>query len=167
MTNMLRRFPTTGTAMAMLLFAGPVFAESDTMAAELDAFWAAISASAVEGDFDAMASAYHDDAVLVSMARGKSMPISEALAAWKPGIEKTKRGEQSASVEFRFTSQLSDANTAHQTGIFRYDESLPGSDPSVVYIHFEALLVKLDEWKMTMEYQKDYATEEEWNAAGD
>ena len=33
------------------------------------------------------------------------------------------------------------------------------------YIHFEGLLLKSDGWKMVMEYQKQPATLEEWNAA--
>ena len=153
--------------LVLLAFAGTGFAETDAVGAELDAFWAAVSKSAAEGDFEAMAAAYHPDAVLVSESRGKSLPIAEALAGWKPGIEETRSGAMSASVAFRFTRRLNDATTAHQTGIFRYEESRPGSEPSVVYIHFEALLVKKDRWLMTMEYQKQPATEEEWIAAGE
>ncbi len=42
-------------------------------------------------------------------------------------------------------------------------------DPEVAdirkdYIHFEALLLKRDGWKIMMEYQKSTATVEEWNA---
>jgi hypothetical protein len=36
----------------------------------------------------------------------------------------------------------------------------------VALVHFEALLVKQDgEWKMVMEYQKQAASEAEWEAA--
>ena len=90
----------------------------------------------------------------------------EALAGWKAGMDETKSGAMSASVEFRFTGLLNDATTAHQVGIFRYEERRPGVEPSVVYIHFEALLVYRAGWKMLMEYQKAEATMEEWAAAG-
>lgn len=167
MLDLLRHSSSISATVALLLFAGPGFAEQDSVFAELDTFWAGISTAAATGDFDAMAGAYHEDAVLVSESRGKSLPISEALAGWKPGIEATKRGETSASVEFRFTDSLNDQATAHQAGMFRYEESRPGSEPSVVYIHFEALLVRQDGWKMLMEYQKGPATEAEWDAAGE
>jgi ketosteroid isomerase-like protein len=167
MIDIVRTKFTNAATIALLLLAGPAFADSDPVPAELDAFWAGIADAAAAGDFDAMASAYHDDAVLVSEARGKSVPIAMALAGWKPGIEATRRGEMSASVEFRFTDRLNDQDTAHQTGIFRYEESRPGSEPSVVYIHFEALLIRKDGWKMLMEYQKQPASEAEWAAAGE
>jgi len=162
----MNKFFKAGAAVVLLAFAGTGYAETDPVDAELDAFWAAISRAGAEGDFEAMSAAYHPDAVLVSESRGNSVPIAEALARWKPGIEETRRGAMSASVAFRFTGRLNDETTAHQTGIFRYEESRPGSEPSVVYIHFEALLVKKDRWLMTMEYQKRPATEEEWIAAG-
>lgn len=167
MIDTMRTISSTAAAVALLCFSSPGFAETDPVAAELDAFWAGISKAAAAGDYDAMAGAYHPDAVLVSESRGKSLPIAEALAGWKPGIEATKRGEMSASVEFRFTERLNDRTTAHQTGIFRYEEQRPGGEPSVVYIHFEALLVTQDGWKMLMEYQKQAATEAEWEAAGE
>ena len=160
---------TTISAAALLLVLAltPVpAAEPDPVSLELDAYWAGISAAAAEGDFEAMAAAYHPDAVLVSEARGKSLPISEALAGWKAGIEETRRGEMSASVEFRFTGRLNDDTTAHQVGIFRYESGRPGGKSNVVYIHFEALLVKRDGWKMLMEYQQGEASESEWAAAG-
>ena len=162
----MRKLTLATATLSLIAIANSSFADTDSIDAELEAFWASISRAAVEGDFDAMAAAYHPDAVLVSEARGKSLPIAEALAGWKPGIEETRSGAMAASVVFRFTDRLNDETTAHQTGIFRYEESRPGSEPSVVYIHFEALLVKKDEWKMTMEYQKQEATEEEWDAAG-
>jgi hypothetical protein len=32
-------------------------------------------------------------------------------------------------------------------------------------VHFEALLLKMDRWLMLMEYQRQPATDEEWEAA--
>ena len=139
--------------------------QADEVAAELKAYWSVISDAARTGNFEAMAAGYHPDAVLVSEYRGKTLPIKEALAIWKLGIEATRNGEMSANVEFRITEQLNDATTAHQVGIFRYESSQPGSEPEVQYVHFEALFVKQDGWKMLMERQKHAATEAEWDAA--
>jgi len=33
------------------------------------------------------------------------------------------------------------------------------------YVHFEALLIRQDGWKVMMEYQKSPATQDEWDAA--
>lgn len=151
---------------ALLALSGAHAADTETIAAELDALWSGISRAASAGDFEAMAAAYHPDAVLVSEARGRSMPITVALEKWRPGIEATRNGEMSAGVEFRFTGLLHDDMTAHQVGIFRYEERGPGEEATVVFIHFEALLLKRGEWKMLMEYQKSEATEAEWAAAG-
>jgi hypothetical protein len=71
-----------------------------------------------------------------------------------------------ASVEFRFTRRLSDETTAHETGIFHYATVDAEGNRSGQFVHFEALLVKKDGWKMMMEYQKSVATPEEWEAAG-
>jgi hypothetical protein len=71
-----------------------------------------------------------------------------------------------ASVEFRFTTRLHDAETAHETGIFRYSSTPQGQSETVGLIHFEALLVRKDgAWLTLMEYQKEPATAEEWEAA--
>ncbi len=69
-----------------------------------------------------------------------------------------------ASVSFRFSKRLGDADTAHETGIFHYtSESAAGKRDD--YIHLEALLVKQNgKWLTLMEYQKSKATKEEWTA---
>lgn len=134
---------------------------------ELDAYWAELARTVADGDFDGYAAGYHDDAVLVSLGSGTSYPISEALAGWKEGFDDTVAGRASAGVEFRFTQRLSDATTAHETGMFRYFIGSPGEEPQVALFHFEGLLVKQEGgWKMIMEYQKEPATEAEWEAAG-
>jgi hypothetical protein len=69
-------------------------------------------------------------------------------------------------VTFRFTQRLHDETTAHETGIFRYTFEPEGGAPTVAMVHFEGLLVRKDgSWLMVMEYQKDQASEEEWEAA--
>ena len=121
---------------------------------------------AAEGDYDGYAAGHHPDAVLVSLASGTSYPIARALAGWKQGIDDTRAGRTSAGVEFRFTRRLSDGTTAHETGMFRYFSRAAEAEPEVATVHSEALLVKKEgAWEMVMEFQKDDATEAEWEAA--
>jgi ketosteroid isomerase-like protein len=133
--------------------------------AELDAFWAEVSRTVGEGDFDGYAATYHQDAILVSGISETTYPIAQALDGWRQGFLDTQAGRVEASVEFRFTRRLSDATTAHETGIFHYHTVDADGNPAGQYVHFEALLIKKDGWKMMMEYQKSVATEEEWAAA--
>lgn len=133
----------------------------------LDAFWAEVSRTVAEGDFAGYAATYHADAVLVSLASGKSVPIAEALARWQQGFDDTKAGKAQANVEFRFTRRLPGDTTAHLSGIFHYWYQPRGGARDDSYVHFESLLVKQAAgWRMMMEFQKEAATPEEWNAAG-
>jgi len=142
-----------------------IASDDENIKAELDVFWAEMSRSVEEGDFASLTAAYHVDAVLVSGSKKTSYPVSKALNAWKQGLEDTAMGKMTASVDFRFTRRWHDENTAHETGIFHYTANPEQGQPTDVYIHFEALLVKRDGWKQIMEFQKGPATEEEWAAA--
>ena len=131
---------------------------------ELDAFWAEVSRSVREGDFEGYSATCHPEGVLVSGSSRTSYPLSRALVRWKQGILDTKSGAIKASVEFRFGQRMGDETTAHETGIFRYMTEKDG-EVSVFLIHLEALLVKKDQrWQVLMEYQKSEASEEEWEA---
>ncbi|MFT5141603.1 MAG: hypothetical protein ACI80V_001112 [Rhodothermales bacterium] len=132
---------------------------------DLDSFWAEVSRTVGEGDFEGYSATYHPDAVLVNAISGSSYPIADALAGWKQGFVDTAAGDMSAGVVFRFTQRLSNETTAHETGMFRYSSQTQGAEPSVSLIHFEALLVNKGGWKMVMEYQKSPATQAEWDAA--
>lgn len=154
--------PVFGSATAAAQDSG---SSSPDPVAELDAYWAEVARTVVEGDFDGYAAAYHPDAVLVSEASSSSFPIAQALAGWKQGFDDTMAGRSAAGVEFRFTRRLNDATTAHETGIFHYYFQPTGGERVEMYVHFEALLVKNDGWKMIMEFQKNPATPEEWAAA--
>lgn len=134
---------------------------------ELDAYWAELSRTVEEGDFEGYGVLYHPDAVLVSGFTNESFPISEALENWRQGFVDTAEGRAEAGVDFRFTQRLHNGTTAHDTGIFRYTFAAEGENEIVALVDFESLLVKKDgQWLMVMEYQKDEATEEEWEAAG-
>ena len=147
--------------IGLLAFAG--VAEAQTTH-ELDAYWAEVSRTVAEGDFEGYSALYHEDAVLVSSGSQSSTPIANALVGWEQGFMDTKAGKGTAEVTFRFSQRLHDGKTAHETGIFRYVFTPSGGEPGVVLLHFEALMVKKDGWKMVMEYQKSPATMEEWEA---
>jgi hypothetical protein len=76
--------------LALLLLSGaaalPVQAQ---VTAELDRYWAEVSRTVAEGDFEGYSATYHPDAVLVSLGSGNSYPISRALAGWKNGFDQT------------------------------------------------------------------------------
>ena len=157
----------TATSVIVLLFAGnySVQAEEEITYSSLDAFWAEVSRTVAEGDFAGYASTYHPDAVLVSGFKQASYPIAAALKGWKQGFLDTKAGKMEASVEFLFTERLNDETTAHETGMFHYSAKSEQGEPIEQYIHFEALLVEKNGWKLIMEFQKSSATAEEWAAA--
>ncbi len=134
---------------------------------ELDAFWAEISRSVKEGDFEAYAASCHPEGVLVSGSKKSSSPLSVALARWKKEFVATKSKKLKTTVEFRFSQRLSDETTAHETGIFLYSSVHADGKYSQEYIHFEELLVKKNgHWKTLMEYQKYKVSPKEWDALG-
>ncbi len=157
---------TFSTLVAAAVLSALPASASAQVTAELDAYWGEVARTVVEGDYEGYAALYHPDAVLV-MGGAESYPIAKALAGWKQLFDDTHAGKASAGVEFRFTGRLNDGTTAHETGMFRYAFEPEEGDASVALVHFEALLVKKDgRWLMVMEYQREPATEEEWEAAG-
>lgn len=150
-----------------LLVTGSLTA-SDCVAAqtlsELNAFWTESERTAAEGDAVGAAALYHEDAVLVSMSRNRSLPIATAMVGWVEEYNNTRSGKTSSVVSFRFSQRLNDETTAHETGIFNYRFVSETGEVSDRYIHFQALLIKEDGWKMMMEYQLTEATLDEWQA---
>lgn len=130
--------------------------------AELDAYWAEVSRTVEEGDFEGYAALYHADAVLVTSTT--SFSIGQALEGWKQDFVNAKSGVTKNAVDFRFSERLNDETTAHESGIFRYSSETASGEVTPQYVHFEGLLVKKGRWLMLMERQKAPATVEEWNA---
>ncbi|MDF0705850.1 nuclear transport factor 2 family protein [Flagellimonas okinawensis] len=135
--------------------------------AELNNFWAEVSRTVKEGDFEGYKATYHEDAVVV-FTTGKnkgSVSIAKALQNWKQGFMDTKTGKTQNNVEFRFSQRIGDETTAHETGIFAFQSNNgAGNANQKQFVHFNALLIKRDKtWFLVMEYQKSKATEEEWN----
>jgi len=152
-------------AAALLIFSTTTSAQSITE--ELDAYWAEVSRTVAEGDFDGYSAIYHPDAVLVFAMQDSSVPLETALANWKTGFDQTAAGEMTASVNFRFSKRLISPTTAYEEGIFHYmSESADGTGGAMV--HFTALSVKKDgQWLMLMENQVAIATQDEWDALAD
>jgi len=131
---------------------------------ELDAYWAEVSRSVSEGDFEGYQATCHQDAVLVSGKKEESYPLASALLGWKKEFDATKAGEMKAEVDFRFSKRFGDETTAYESGMFRYASALKGEEMRIAYIHLEALLLKRDGWKIMMEFQKSKGTKEEWES---
>jgi ketosteroid isomerase-like protein len=145
--------------------AGPkesLAADASARLVELELFWSQVARTVREGEFAAYAASYHDDAVVVSLK--DSVPIAQALAAWKTGFVETKAGKTRADVQFRFSKRVSDTTTAHETGIFQYSSTDTSGKARESFVHFEALLVKKGSWKIIMENQKNAASKAEWDA---
>lgn len=135
---------------------------------ELNHYWADLSRTVREGDFEGYAATYHKDAVCVFTTGKKKFtsPIETQLALWKAGFVDTKVGKNRSNVEFRFSQRVGDSTTAHETGIFYFTSmDQNGKVLSAGGVHFESLLVKRNGvWLAMMEYQKAKATQEEWEA---
>jgi ketosteroid isomerase-like protein len=139
--------------------------DGEATVAELDAFWAEMSRTVEEGDFEGYGALYHPDAVLVSGFEDTSYPIAGALARWEQLFVDTRSGAAEAGVSFRFSRRLHNDTTAHETGVFNYRFRPAEGEGQDQYVHFQALLVKKNgRWLMVMEYQLSPATEEEWAA---
>ena len=132
---------------------------------ELDAYWAEVSRTVGEGDFEGYKATCHPLGVLVSGTKEKSYPLSDALAKWKVEFDNTKAGKMKASVEFRFSKRFGDATTAHETGMFLYKSTNEAGKETAAYIHLIALLLKDENgWQVMMEHQKSVGTKAEWDA---
>lgn len=127
--------------------------------------WAPIAASVVHDDIAAMGRTYHPDAVLVSNDGTRS--IATALAGWGKGMVDNKAKGIRATVEFRFTKRQDDAETAFETGVFKYTVIDKAGLRTPSYRRLEALLVKRQgKWRILMERQLDAVTVAEWDAMG-
>jgi hypothetical protein len=132
---------------------------------ELDSFWAEVSRTVREGDFEGYKATCHPEGVLVAGIKQFSQPLAKALERWQPEFIAAKAGKTKTSVAFRFSQRMGDATTAFEKGIFLYSSTTVADGIAKdEYIHFEVLLVKKDGWKTMMEYQKSKATKEEWDA---
>ncbi len=135
---------------------------------EINKYWKELIRTVKEGDFEGYKAAYHNDAIVI-FTYGKnstSVKIESALNGWKQGFLDTKSGKVINDVKFRFSQRIGNKNTAHETGIFQYtSKDKDGKELVNIMIHFEMLLLKQNgSWYGMMEYQKSFATQEEWHS---
>jgi len=169
MMRALHDSPPLFVALLLVVFPGSLIAGDDATGnsrlAQLDAYWAEVSRSVREGDFEGYQATCHKRGVLVSGSKESSVPLSKALARWKQGFLDTKSGKLKSDVKFRFSQRFGDETTAHETGIFLYSTVNAEGEDTQEYVHFQALLVKeKGQWKILMEYQKSQGTLVDWNA---
>lgn len=141
-------------------------AEESLRLGELDAYWKDVVRCVKEGDFQGYEASTHPSGVLVMGIKKQSQPLTKALARWKKEFDDTKAGTRKSNLTLRFSQRMGDETTAHETGIFLYEATMDDGTSVKEYIHFEALLIKTDRWRIVMEYQKSKASEAEWNALG-
>lgn len=147
--------------IVLLALSSNLFAQTSNN--ELIIFWIEAERQVKEGDFEAYTASFHLDAILVNGISKISIPIKEALDGWEKGFKDTRQKKMEASVEFRFSETILGTSSAYQKGIFHYTSEYIGQSPVSVFIHFEVLLTKSNGiWEILMEYQKGYATNEDW-----
>lgn len=157
--------PSSLVAVALSLGLGGVPSRvPEPTSAEIDAkVWAVVSAAVAKDDIVALGKTYHPAAVLVSSAGTR--PIAQALDGWGKDMAAAKKVGTKASVAFRFAQRQDDAETAFESGIFRYATTTRAGVETVGYTRFEALLVKSGgAWLMVMERQLEAVSEREWTA---
>lgn len=147
-----------------LILAGVASAQTSPTSAAIDAeVWAPVAGSVVHDDIVAMGRVYHADAILVTSDGTKR--ISEALAGWGKDIVANKSKGIRANVEFRFSKRQDNAETAFETGIFKYTVTDRAGVSTPGYRRLEALLVKSGgKWRIIMERQLEATDEAGWNA---
>jgi len=151
--------------MWLFLVLANVAMADDQIIKELDATWAELARTVIEGDFEGYKTGYHQDAVLVSGFSKDSYPIAQALAGWKSGFDDTKAKKMTAGVDFHFTQRLHNQTTAHETGMFRYYTTDKQGKQTEFIAHMNALLIKKEgKWLIMMEYQKGKMTRAQWDA---
>ncbi len=161
-------FACLATTLATSQISKPTSPADSIRITELNRYFAELSRTVREGDFEGYKATYHKDAVCVFTTKNHQYanPIDVQLALWKQGIDDTKAGKTKNNVEFRFSQRVGDPTTAHETGIFNFTSiDKNGKALASGYVHFEILLVKRNGvWLALMEYQKSKATQEEWDA---
>jgi hypothetical protein len=153
-------------ALVAFLMAPSAAGQSDPVVVELNKFWAEVSRTVAEGDFEGMKATYHPDAVHVTGdgASYVTRPLAKSLAADEADIALTRNGEKTAGVAFRFTSRIHDDTTAHEVGVVHYWVTYGGKPREDHYLRLDSYLVKRDRWMIILEIQTGLATKAEWDA---
>ena len=145
-------------------WARPAIAQDETVQAELDAFWAEVVRTVVEWDFEGQQATYHPDAISVM---GDSVSYTtRPMAAVFAEAESDARTNppRNPGLEFRWSSRVHDATTAHEVGLYR--SSAEGRED--FYGGAESYLVKKDgQWTIIVEIQRrEGVSKSEWDSLG-
>ena len=156
--------PRLSCSFLLLVGGAAASAQTGPTSAAIDAdVWIPVAASAAADDIAAMGRVYNPDAVLVTPEGTR--PISQVLAGWGKDMAVNKGKGIRASVALRFSKRQDDAETAYESGMFRYTLTDRAGVSTPRYRRFEALLVKTaGKWRVLMERQLEVADEASWNA---
>jgi hypothetical protein len=147
-------------------FAGPQTAmgQTDSVVAELDAFWAGVVKSVTQWSIPAQKATYHPDAVGAYGTAGSytTRLIWADFAAREADSASTEDPRRQRILEFRFSSRVHDASTAHEVGLYHFWAE--GRDH--YYGTVDSYLVKKDgRWVILVEIQfEPPVTKADWDA---
>jgi hypothetical protein len=85
----------------ILLAAPPAAADDASRLAQLNGYWAEVSRTVREGDFDGYKATTHGEGVLVSGSKKTSQPLAKALERWQQDFVDTKAGKVKGNVLLR------------------------------------------------------------------
>ncbi len=124
--------------------------------------WNVIVDTVVTNDIIRMGTTYFPDAILVGPKGTK--PIATALEKWGRDMREAQAKGDTAAVAFRFSQRQDNAETAFESGIFKYTEIAKSGSSTSFYIPFEQLLLKKNgKWRILMERQLPDVTQGEWD----
>lgn len=160
----IRRACLAGAIFGVLTEAQPVRAQTDPVAAELDAFWAGVVRSVTVWSPPAQKATYHPDAVGVygTADAYTTSNIWADFAARAADTSATGASNRRRILEFRFSSRVHDAHTAHEVGLYHFWEE--GRDH--YYGTVDSYLAKKDgRWVILVEIQfEPPVTKADWDA---
>jgi len=159
-------YATAVAVVGFLLVTLPANAQVDPIEVELDAFWAEVSRTVAESDFEGMQAIYHPDAVFMGFDADAPdthsvMSITDFLEPFRDGGGEGKE----SGVEFEFATRVHDQQTAHEVGLFHFWNGAAGQERLDHYGTAEAFLVKKGgRWLVLAEIQRAPSTREAWDA---
>ena len=142
-----------------------VVAQIDSEVVQLDAFWAELGRSVMEGDLDGLRAVYHPDALDYDW-EGDSYEIKLMSSSLDEQIDfhkGTKNGERRIELEWRFSSRIHNSHAAHEVGVARFTQTPRDSVSTSYYAHVEEYLVKKGKWVSLVSNVRWNATIEEWD----
>jgi ketosteroid isomerase-like protein len=130
---------------------------------EIDAdVWNVIVDTVAKYDIVRMGSTYLPDAVLVTPK--ETATIAKTLEKWGKDMVAAQSKGEIDSVAFRFSRRQDGAETAFETGIFKYSVLEKSGTTKAYYSPFETLLIKKNgKWRIVMERQFTPVTQAEWD----